>query len=87
MKRMWAVWGVAAAVFATSSAWAQAEEVPSGEGEPTRSAEPEPEAAPRRAGPHTAGALQLGVGFRYGAEVSDGDLNPWAFWQYASTGR
>lgn len=33
--------------------------------------------APKPSGPHTAGAIQLGVGFRYGALLSDGDLNPW----------
>jgi len=28
-------------------------------------------------GPATAGVLQLGLGFRYGAELNDGDFNPW----------
>ena len=28
-------------------------------------------------GPATAGALQIGLGFRYGAELNDGDFNPW----------
>jgi Outer membrane protein beta-barrel domain len=27
--------------------------------------------------PRTAGALQLGLGYRYGAEQNDGDFNPW----------
>jgi hypothetical protein len=35
-------------------------------------------AAPSWAGePATAGALQFGLGFRYGAELNDSDLNPW----------
>jgi hypothetical protein len=35
-------------------------------------------AAPSWAGdPATEGAIQLGLGFRYGAELNDGDLNPW----------
>lgn len=28
-------------------------------------------------GPATAGSLQLGIGFRYGAELNEGDFNPW----------
>ena len=28
-------------------------------------------------GPATEGALQIGLGFRYGAELNDGDFNPW----------
>jgi hypothetical protein len=43
------------------------------EGPSTASAEPPP--AP--SGPHTANSFQLGLGFRYGALLSDGDLNPW----------
>lgn len=27
--------------------------------------------------PATQGSVQLGLGFRYGAELNDGDLNPW----------
>jgi len=28
-------------------------------------------------GPATQGAVQIGLGFRYGAELNDGDFNPW----------
>jgi hypothetical protein len=35
-------------------------------------------AAPSFAEPATSGSLQLGVGFRYGVELHDGDVNPWA---------
>ena len=31
----------------------------------------------QRSGPHTANSIQLGLGFRYGVKLSDGDLNPW----------
>ena len=35
-------------------------------------------AAPSWAGePATEGSLQLGLGFRYGVELNEGDLNPW----------
>lgn len=34
-------------------------------------------AAPSWADAATEGALQFGLGFRYGAELNDGDLNPW----------
>jgi hypothetical protein len=27
--------------------------------------------------PATSGAVQLGLGFRYGAELNEGDVNPW----------
>lgn len=30
-----------------------------------------------RSGPATANVVQLGLGFRYGIELNDGDLNPW----------
>jgi hypothetical protein len=29
------------------------------------------------AGPATANSLQIGLGFRYGIEMNDGDFNPW----------
>lgn len=70
-----------------SSAWAQGEPAPAEPAAPeTAAAEPaplEPAAAEAAApvapsGPHTANSLQLGVGFRYGVMLSDGDLNPWA---------
>jgi opacity protein-like surface antigen len=78
MKRMCVVWGIGAAVLATSPAWAQAEEAPPSEAESGRTAEPAPEAAPpQRVGLATAGAFQLGAGFRYGADLNDGDFNPW----------
>ncbi len=34
-------------------------------------------ALPSSAEPATSGALQLGIGFRYGVEQNKGDLNPW----------
>lgn len=34
-------------------------------------------ALPARAEPRTAGAIQLGLGFRYGIEQNEGDFNPW----------
>ena len=59
--------------FTAAPAWA--------EERTSESAEPAPplqeEAAPEPSGPHTANSLQLGLGFRYGAKLSDGDLNPW----------
>jgi len=33
--------------------------------------------SPARAEPATSNSLQLGLGFRYGAEMNEGDLNPW----------
>jgi hypothetical protein len=41
-------------------------------------AAPESDAPVEQRGPRTASSLQLGLGFRYGAMLSDGDLNPWA---------
>lgn len=35
-------------------------------------------ALPAFAEPATSGALQLGLGFRYGVEMNQGDANPWA---------
>jgi hypothetical protein len=32
---------------------------------------------PALAEPVTAGSIQLGLGFRYGAEMNEGDFNPW----------
>jgi hypothetical protein len=71
MRRTWAVLGVGAALLASEPAWAQAG------AEARGAAEPEPEAPPARQGPHTAGALQFGLGFRYGAMLNDGEPNPW----------
>lgn len=34
-------------------------------------------ALPAHAEPRTTGAIQLGLGFRYGVEQNDGDFNPW----------
>jgi hypothetical protein len=34
-------------------------------------------AAQEPSGPHTANSIQLGLGFRYGVKLSDGDINPW----------
>lgn len=34
-------------------------------------------AAARAAPPATAGAPQIGIGFRYGQDLDEGDLNPW----------
>jgi hypothetical protein len=34
-------------------------------------------AAPASADPATANSLQLGLGFRYGIEMNEGDFNPW----------
>jgi len=59
-------------LLASTPAWAA--EAAEGEG---AAAAPAEEAPPPPAGPHTAGALQLGLGFRYGALVSDGEPNPW----------
>jgi opacity protein-like surface antigen len=74
MKRV--MWGVLALSSVSAPAWAQEEAPASASEAATAAAEPEPEAPPAR-GPHTAGAIQLGVGFRYGAELNDGDFNPW----------
>lgn len=40
-------------------------------------AAPSEETQPQRTGPATANVVQLGLGFRYGIEMNDGDLNPW----------
>ncbi len=61
--------------LATSTAWAD-EATPENQGPAPAGAEPEA-APPPPAGPHTANSIQLGVGFRYGALLSKGDLNPW----------
>ena len=69
-----------------SSAWAQdpAAEPAAPEAMPEPAATPEPEPLPaepapavEQRGPHTANSLQLGVGFRYGKMLSDGELDPW----------
>lgn len=71
---------LAAAVVAVP---ARADDGASAVAEPSVAAEPsapppEVEAAPPGpSGPHTANSLQLGLGFRYGAMLSDGDPNPW----------
>ena len=69
---------ICSVLLATSPAWAD-ETTAEGEGPAAAPpAAPEPELAPARpSGPHTAGAIQLGLGFRYGALLSEGDLNPW----------
>jgi len=61
-------------LLASTPAWA--DEAASNEGAAPTPAAAEPPPPP--AGPHTANSLQLGVGFRYGAMVSDGEPNPWA---------
>jgi opacity protein-like surface antigen len=84
----WLVRGLFGATLLLSSpAWAQ-DEVPPTEAEaaPVATEEPaapepvapEPVAPVEPRGPRTASSLQLGVGFRYGAMLNDGDLNPWA---------
>ena len=67
---------------ASAPAWAQtdgsAEEPGTAPAPEPAAPAAEPEAAPPPAGPHTANAIQLGVGFRYGIAMgSDSDLNPW----------
>jgi hypothetical protein len=65
--------------LAGAPAWAQEEGTP-GEPEPAPVEAPavaEPEAAPEQTGPHTAGVFQFGLGFRYGALLSEGEMNPW----------
>ena len=48
--------------------------VPAKAQEPAATSEEQPA---RRTGPATANVVQLGLGFRYGIEMNDGDLNPW----------
>lgn len=69
---------------ATGHAAAQTEAPPEAEATPASKPEPQPEPAQteepapvERSGPHTANSLQVGLGFRYGMLLSDGDLNPW----------
>ena len=38
------------------------------------------------AGPATSNSLQIGLGFRYGIEMNDGDFNPWGTGLGASVG-
>ena len=38
------------------------------------------------AGPPTSNSLQIGLGFRYGIEMNDGDFNPWGTGLGASVG-
>ena len=65
----------AAAWVVASPAWADDGEPANAEGTPPPAQE---ETAPQEpSGPHTANSIQLGLGFRYGAKLSDGDLNPW----------
>lgn len=74
----------AVALVATVHASAQSEAPPEAEAtaaaqpasEPVEAQPEEPPPAPR-SGPHTANSIQLGLGFRYGVLLSDGDLNPW----------
>jgi hypothetical protein len=60
-------WATAAPARADDAAAANAEPAPA----------PEETAAQERSGPHTANSIQLGLGFRYGVKLSDGDINPW----------
>jgi opacity protein-like surface antigen len=72
---------VAAAFLLSSPAWAWAQDEESTSqteaGAVPPPTEPEPEAPPPPSGPHTANSLQIGLGFRYGALLSDGEPNPW----------
>ena len=57
----------------------EAEAAPVETAQPTpEPASPEPDAPAEPSGPRTANSLQLGLGFRYGAMLNDGDFNPWA---------
>jgi hypothetical protein len=60
---------VAAPAWADDGASANAEPLP-----PSGQEEAAPQAP---TGPHTANSIQIGLGFRYGAKLSEGDLNPW----------
>jgi opacity protein-like surface antigen len=69
----------AALLLLSAPAWAQEEAppTPSEARAPATPATPEPEAQSAPTGPHTANSLQIGLGFRYGALLSDGEPNPW----------
>jgi hypothetical protein len=85
--KRWLAGGLCGAILLLGSpVWAQ-DDVPPTEAEaPPAAAEPatpepvtpEPVAQVEPSGPRTANSLQLGLGFRYGAMLSDGDYNPWA---------
>lgn len=84
----WLVHGLFGAALLLSSPARAQDDVPPTEAEaaPVATEEPaapepvapEPVAPVEPSGPRTANSLQLGLGFRYGAMLSDGDYNPWA---------
>lgn len=86
--RRWLARGLCGATLLLSApVWAQDDVAPTeAEATPVATEEPatpepvspEPVAPVEPRGPHTANSLQLGLGFRYGAKLSDHRLNPWA---------